>query len=485
MLKKIRTILAIAFFTLITLLFLDITGCLHTYLGWMAKIQLLPAILATNVIVVVLLVVLTLLFGRIYCSVICPMGVMQDVFSHIGGKFMKNRFHYTKPRTWLRWSIVAIFVALMVFGLNSIAILIAPYSAYGRIATQLFQPVYIWGNNILASIAEHYDSYAFYHVDTWAKGGAALIVALVTFLVIAGLSFRYGRSWCNNICPVGTVLGALSRFSLFCPQIDAEKCVKCHKCERNCKASCIDIDHGTIDHSRCVACMNCVKNCPKGGLTYSLRRRNKANEPIDSDRRKFLATSVAVGGAMAIQAQEVKMDGGLAVIEDKEAPKRATALKPAGSRCHENFSRHCTACQLCVSECPNHVLKPSTSLDTFMQPEMDFHDGYCRIECNRCSQVCPAGAIQKIDIADKTNISIGHAVWISGNCLLSEGNACGLCQRNCPTGAILMVDNLSTGHKGIAVNESKCIGCGKCENLCPARPLGAIYVEGHQNHIIS
>lgn len=485
MLRKIRIASAAVFFTLITLLFLDFTGILHTYLGWMAKVQLLPAVLALNFGVVALLFILTILFGRVYCSVICPMGVFQDIFSHIGGLAKKNRFHYVKNRPILRIAVLVVFILLMIFGLNSIAILIAPYSAYGRMASALFQPIYMWVNNLFAFFAERIDSYTFYHADVWLKSGITLIIAVATFVVIGLLSFLHGRSWCNNICPVGTVLGFISRFSIFCPQIDTDKCVKCHKCERNCKASCIDVDNGTIDHSRCVACMNCIQNCPKGGLTYSLRRRNDNTEStVDQSKRKFLATTATVGAAMAVKAQEVKMDGGLAIIEDRQMPNRHTAVKPAGSQCHKHMASHCTACQLCISECPNQVLRPSSKLETLMQPEMDFDRGYCRPGCTRCGEVCPAGAITKITPEEKTQIRIGHAVWLSQNCLMAQGKECGLCQRNCPAGAILLVDDPSTGHKVPSIVESRCIGCGKCEHLCPSRPIGAIYIEGHENHIV-
>lgn len=485
MLRKIRIALAAVFFSLITLVFLDFTGILHTYFGWIAKIQLLPAILASNFIVVAALLLFTFLFGRIYCSVICPMGVMQDIFSFFGGKVWKNRFRYSKNRPWLRISIMVVFAAMMILGLNTIAILIAPYSAYGRIATNILQPAYIGINNIFAFFAERANSYAFYHVDVWVKAGASLIVAAITFVGIGLLAFRYGRSWCNNICPVGTLLGFISKYSIFCTQIDTSKCVKCHKCERNCKASCINVENGTIDHSRCVACMDCLGNCKQGGITYALRKRNNSNEPVDSSKRKFIATSAAVGTAMAVKAQEVKMDGGLAVIEDRTAPNRQTPVKPAGSLCSTHLQKHCTACQLCISECPNKVLTPSTKLETLMQPEMDFDRGYCHPGCTRCSEVCPTGAINKISKEEKTQIHIGHAVWLAQNCLMAKGENCGLCQRGCPAGAILLVDDPSTGHKVPSVVESRCIGCGKCEHLCPSRPFGAIYVEGHTNHIIS
>ena len=152
------------------------------------------------------------------------------------------------------------------------------------------------------------------------------------------------------------------------------------------------------------------------------------------------------------------------------------------------MARHCTGCQLCVAVCPNGVLRPSSALATLMQPEMSYERGYCRPECTKCAEVCPAGAIHEITPADKSAIQIGHAIWIRENCVpLRDGVDCGNCARHCPTGAILMVPSdpeMSDSPKIPAVNEEKCIGCGACENLCPARPFSAIYVEGHRRHRI-
>ena len=151
-----------------------------------------------------------------------------------------------------------------------------------------------------------------------------------------------------------------------------------------------------------------------------------------------------------------------------------------------HFAQHCTACQLCVSECPNNVLRPSTNLETLMQPEMSYEDGYCRPECTRCSEVCPAGAIRPITVAEKSSTRIGHAVWIRKNCLpVADGVECGNCARHCPSGAILMVHmdaNDDESPKIPVIDTERCIGCGACENLCPARPFSAIYVEGHERH---
>lgn len=183
MLRTIRLTLAIVFFALVTFLFLDFTGTLHGWMGWMAKIQFLPALLALNAGVVLLLVALTLLFGRVYCSVICPLGVFQDVISRFAGKRKKNRFRYSPARKWLRYGMLAVFAVTLVAGVrfHAVASLLEPYSSYGRIASSLFAPVYQWGNNLLAYLAERADSYAFYETEVWMKSLPTFIIAALTF----------------------------------------------------------------------------------------------------------------------------------------------------------------------------------------------------------------------------------------------------------------------------------------------------------------
>lgn len=501
MLRKLRVVLAVIFFLSITALFLDISGCLHHYLGWMAKLQFLPAVMASSFILVALWIIVTLLFGRVYCSVVCPLGVMQDGFNFVARKVKKQRFSFVKENKWVRYPLFVLFVVFMLVGLNTLAILIAPYSAYGRIATNLLQPVYILINNILAGIAERADSYSFYSVDVWMKSTLSLVIAIATLVVVAFLALRRGRTWCNTVCPVGTLLGLVSRFALLRPVIDAYKCKNCRKCERNCKASCIDIDNHRIDASRCVACMDCLSECQFDALQIRNThfRINPSvmavadEKPVDTSLRSFLATSAMVGVAAAVHAQEKKVDGGLAVVEDKQIPHRDIPLKPAGSVSIDNFSKRCTGCQLCVSECPNHVLRPSDDLGTLMQPEMSFERGFCRPECTRCSEVCPAGAIRPITREEKTDIHIGIAVVVPDNCLpYSEGVACGNCARHCPADAILMVPKDKDANPDDpaavmipAVDTEKCLGCGACEYLCPVRPFSAIYVNGRTRHVNS
>ena len=485
MLRKIRTILAAVFFVLITLLFLDFTGTLHQWLSWMAKIQFLPAVMALNVVVVVALLLLTLVFGRIYCSIICPLGVLQDVLARFRRK--KNKYSYSKEVRWLRYPVLVVFIIALVAGVGSFFQLLAPYSAFGRIATMIFQPIWKFGNNILATMAERADSYAFYTVDTWMRSLPVFIIAAVTLVVLIVLAWRGGRTYCNTVCPVGTFLSFFARFSWLKINFDEEKCRNCSLCSKNCKAACIDFKSHTVDYSRCVVCGNCIDSCKFGALKYdNARIHAKADAPVDASKRSFLVASALVSTAALAQKKEKIMDGGLAEIEDKVAPERQTPLTPPGSLSFDHFAQHCTGCQLCVSDCPNQVLRPSSDLMHLMLPVMSYEHGYCRPECTRCSEVCPAGAIKLIDKDEKTSVQIGHAVFIKKNCVaITDKVECGNCARHCPSGAIEMVmldENDEESPMVPAINESACIGCGACEYVCPSRPFSAIYVEGHEVH---
>ena len=569
MLRKIRITLAAICFVAVTLLFLDFTGTLHLWFGWLAKIQFLPAVLALNFVVIAILLVLTLLFGRIYCSVICPLGIFQDCVSNLSSrrKGKKARFSYSKEIKLLRYGVLVLFVIALVAGLNALVALLAPYSAYGRMVQSLLAPVWQWGNNLLAWIAERQDSYAFVTKDVWLKSLPTLIVAAVTFVVVVVLAWRNGRTYCNTICPVGTTLSFFSRFAMFRPVIDKSKCKSCHACERKCKAACIDVDNHKIDYSRCVDCFDCIDSCRLGALKYrfawgrgvgsgstgaktpqnapvgskmtsdgSKNGQNRSSaaptpvaepvvrqgsptaevtdngkgvstidatspvaEPVeatDKGRRAFLVGGAAViGGSllssipMRAEDEEIKdkkRDGGFAEVLPKKAPNRKTPITPFGSESVEKFYKHCTACQLCVTVCPNNVLRPSSRLEHLMQPEMSFEKGYCRPECVKCSEVCPAGAILKITPEEKTEWKVGTAGVDYDLCVVNrDGVSCGNCAHHCPVGAIRMVRKNPDDEKSPripSVNEEKCIGCGACENLCPSRPISAITVNGYSVH---
>lgn len=477
MLRKLRIALATLMLAGITLLFMGIG---QNWWGWMADIQFLPSAMRAlasatllNVLAVAFILALTLLFGRIYCSVICPMGIFQDLVIAIRRLFGKPKVKFRKENAWLRYTVFCLFWICAAFHIQALVVLLAPYSAYGRMVRAL--------------------------ASTWMTGafggpaapvtGVLVLVAALTFAVIVLLSVLFGREWCNSVCPVGTLLGFVSRFSFLRPTIDKDTCISCGKCERQCRAACIDSRNKTIDYSRCVDCFDCIDSCPKSSLKYRSNWGVKAETSVasSSSRRNFLKTGAlvlgsAVAGEKALQAVDIKTDGGLAPVLPKQNPVRSERLVPPGAGSVRNFYDRCTACQLCVSACPNGVLRASADMEHLLQPQMGYEKGYCRPECNACSQVCPAGAILPIEKEEKSAVHIGRASVNLELCVSAQGVICGNCAHHCPSGAIIMV-RTEDGRSIPSVVESMCIGCGACEYLCPSRPISAITVNGLSSHI--
>jgi ferredoxin len=494
MLKKLRIIAALFCFIAITLLFLDFTGTVHTYLGWITKIQLVPALFAAHFAIALSIIILTLILGRIYCSVICPLGIFQDIVSRLAALKKKARFSYKKPHIALialRYAVFAVFALAIFVGIDNIVAVLEPYGAFGRMISQILAPVYKCGNNILAYFAERINSYAFYSVDIWLKSFGALILAILTFAIVGFFAYKSGRWYCNSICPVGALLGLLAKFSLIKPRIDLSKCKHCGVCAKNCKASCIDDSIGKVDYSRCIICFDCSAVCPSKAISYIPFSKAKPAQEMETlsdsgkSRRNILSGSaLAVLGFAADLHAHRQGDGGLAVLENKKIPNRTTPIVPPGAVSIWNFHKHCTACQLCVSVCPNQVL--SNKAFGFMKPNMSYERGYCRPECVKCSEVCPTGAIKPITKVEKSAIKIGCAVWKEDICIVNADKVvCDNCSRHCSTGAISMIPKSAddpASPKIPMIDTDRCIGCGTCEHLCPARPYSAIYVEGIETH---
>ncbi|MDO4948695.1 MAG: 4Fe-4S binding protein [Bacteroidales bacterium] len=458
--KIFRIIVATIVIVLLTALFVLPADMVSNLPDRLATLQLVPAILALNVVVLAFLLVLTLVCGRLYCSIICPLGIFQDLFIRLHSRFKRNRFRFAKPLKWVRYPVLVAFVALIVAGFTSLAALIEPYSVFGRMA------------HALSSLSLWY-------------------VAVPTFVVIVLFAWFGGRLYCNSVCPVGTFLGILSRFSLLRHHIDVSKCTGCQRCARNCKAMCIDPKAHRIDYSRCVTCFDCIDNCREGAIRYGVvPKHTNTNHATSNDksRRTFLSLAGLVAVSTIANAQEKRGDGGLANIIDKREPARKARITPPGSLGWRHLQQHCTACQLCVNACKNQVLRPSTDLTHWMTPYSSFEKGWCRPECTACGDVCPTDAIQPFTREEKTAIHTGHAVWAGRYCVANHEGTCDNCARHCPTGAITMMAKRPSDPKSFkipVVNRELCIGCGACEYVCPARPLSAIHVEGHEVHQVN
>lgn len=239
MLKKIRTAVAVMVIAFLTFGFIDFSGLIENPL--LQKIQFGPALLSLSIVTLVCLIAATLLLGRLYCSVICPLGIFQDFFNWLSKKSdKKKKYGFRQEKPWLRWGVLIGLVIAWLLGFTFLVGLVEPYSAYGRMADELFKPVYLFGNNILAWFSEKSGSYRFFKMAISMKSVTAFVVAVLTLLIIGHISYHHGRTWCNTVCPVGTLLGFLSRFSLLRIRIDTDKCNHCGACGKKCKAFCID-----------------------------------------------------------------------------------------------------------------------------------------------------------------------------------------------------------------------------------------------------
>lgn len=482
--KIIRRIVACLVLAAMTFLFFGETDFALRYGGWLPEWQVVPAMLSLNLLALITLVLVTLLFGRVYCSVICPLGIYQDVVSWTSGIFRKKkrRFSYKKERKLLRWTVLGLFVLTLGSGLYSWAMLIDPYSAYGRMAVSLFAP--------LARVFIIEDTSAMGQSISWVVLG----VAVGTFCAVTVCAWQGGRAYCNSVCPVGTVLGFFSRFALFRPMIDRSKCRHCGLCATQCKASCIDMKNGCVEMSRCVACMNCLSACRESALRlrpfwqdglFGERKNGKRISPKEPNlsRRHFLCSSVRALGLTAVIAPMSAHAYGKGSLD---SVKRHTAVVPAGARGVRDFFERCTGCQLCVANCPHGVLRPSDDWRTCLQPSLSYENGFCSPDCNICSQLCPTDAIRPVSVEEKPSIRIGYAVWEAERCLvLTEGRACGNCARHCPSGAIYMKSSDPKNPRSPRVptmDAALCIGCGMCEYYCPAVPMRAMHVEGRPRH---
>ncbi len=498
-LKHIRTIIAVMVLLLFTFIFTDFRGVTGQHLfGSILYLQFVPSLIkfiiagvaaATGFIVII---VLTLLTGRTYCSLLCPLGIFQDVISRVGGVIKRKfrRYGYKKPYTVVRYGILVLTAGIAATGGIFVLTVLDPYSIFGRMMSCFGQPVVLVLNNLFSSLLGNFDIYTLYRVDIKAFELAAYIVPASFLIFIVLLALPYGRLYCNTVCPVGTFLGLLSKVSLFRVRFDTGNCTRCGRCAMVCKSSCIDFLNGHVDLSRCVSCFNCIDVCKEDAMSYGPVRLHAAsggNGKSDPSRRNFITGVLVLAGGTShlLQGQ------GAAPTPESESTVREDRLypvSPPGSYSLASFTSRCTACSLCVTACPTKVLQPSVGeygIAGIMQPRMDYHSGFCNYDCTRCTDACPTGAIMPLAVEAKRLVQIGKAVFIRDNCIVhTEKTACGACSEHCPTKACQMVPY--EGRLMIPeVEDEICIGCGACEYACPTTPYKAIFVDGNPIHQIA
>ncbi|KAF0152463.1 MAG: ferredoxin-type protein [Ignavibacteria bacterium] len=499
LLRKIRIVVSIVFFIAATFLFIDIFHFVTpeisnkiVFLQFVPSLLKFAAVLSFTAFGFIIIIVLTILFGRVYCSSICPLGTFQDVINNIAGRIRKKkkrRAEYLKEYKVLRFFLLALPLVVFILGSALAVSFLDPYSIYGRFAGSFFRPVLAFVNNIAASILESANLYWVYPFDLKAFHLIPFAITFVFSALVVVMAWKKGRLYCNTICPVGTLLGYLSKISLFRVVIKEEDCLSCGACARECKSNCIDSNNKTIDVTRCVNCFNCLTSCPTEGISYSFSFKKKEGngEVTNKSKRDFLTkASLYLLSLSSIGAQVEKK---IKAKKPSTVPVfRKVALSPPGSENIARFNAKCTACHLCVSACPTQVLQPSFleyGFTGMLQPRLDAIASFCNFECKVCGDVCPTGAILPLELEKKKLVQIGKAIFVEDNCIVkTEKTDCGACSEHCPTKAVHMIPY--EGKLFIPeVRDKFCIGCGACEYACPVAPYKSIYIEGNSIHILA
>lgn len=400
-------------------------------LAAVAKANFGPALMAAAarcsvgaVATVAALLLLTALLGRAYCSVICPLGILQDV---LGALFFWRR-NRPQPRLFLlrKGLGVAVWATALLGGWTLALRFLDPYTLFGRIAA----------------------------------------LAWVPLLALALMTFWRRRLFCNSLCPVGALLSCGSAMAPFGFRF-TERCVKCGKCVQVCPVGCLDPKTGAFDNGRCIRCLACAAVCPTGAIAYG--RNPGFRVP---GRRAFLRVGALLtgGAALGVAARQGK------ALYSAYGPRVGVAkegIYPPGAGSRQRFLSKCTDCGLCVRHCVGKVLQPA---GTFGAVHLTFDDGMCEFYCKRCIEVCPTGALLPLDLKTKQRTRLGLAALDLNLCVAAtEGFECGACAEHCPTGALRMKEN-ADGIRIPVLDTRLCVGCGSCEHPCPVRPIKAVRV---------
>ena len=360
------------------------------------------------------LFLLTFLFGRFYCSTLCPLGILQEFLM-----FVFRRKNSLKKNLPYKYFIAALVLGFLIGGTAFLVRLIDPYTLFGS-----------------------------------AMSGA--LFGLVVLFLIAVLVWFKGRWFCSNLCPVGTLLGLISKFAVNKIYIDADKCVSCGACASKCPTGSIDYKQKTVDNETCVKCLKCLGKCSKSAISFGMHK-NK-NVPFSQSRRKFLIGGAAVG-VLLLAAK------GSVLLAKSAVEKFKKVIIPAGAKNLDDFANRCLNCNLCVQNCPMKIIKKADG--DYPVVHIDYTDGFCDYDCHRCSEVCPSGAIERISLAEKRKTQIGVALVDESKCI-----KCSLCVMKCPRQIIKREDG---GYPQISADE--CIGCGACQNACPVDAIAVVPVE--------
>jgi len=446
----------------------------------------------------------TMLLGRFFCGWICPLGSLHHFFSSLKserkrGKQLLESNRYKRWQTTKYYLLIGCLVAAL-FGTGIVGWL-DPFSFMVRSLGISVLPATNYGLRAFLGVLEH-SRYA--PVQLFGSAAHFLLGLLLLsfkqpyfrtgiglgliFIFLVALNFRITRFWCRAVCPLGALLGLVSRWAILGLVKNPEHCNDCNRCLLRCQGG-DDPVGGVLWHqSECHLCLNCLDECPEHGLHFAFFPREKVAD-ANLQRRKVI-TSLAAGAALVPLARATP---GFAAEHNERL------LRPPGALDEQYFLSRCIHCGECMKVCPNNALHPAfheAGLEGLWTPVLVPRLGYCETSCVLCSQVCPTGAIWEITAKDKGwSVDVGHtekpirlgtAFYDRGRCLpWAMATECIVCEEWCPTSPkaiylrpteVIDAAGNSKEVKQPYLDASRCVGCGACEYACPLQDRPAVYV---------
>lgn len=446
-------------------------------------------VLATKTFVALLLpslfiIALTIIFGRVFCGWLCPMGTLLDGV----GKLIQTSPRQGRSLRSVKYILLAVILTSSLFGLQLVGFF-DPFSLLVRgltlgldplfnlLVSGFFDPIYRYAPQWLSNLSEPIYTVLQNSVLPHKQSFFLLSTLSTTILIaVVALEKLAKRFWCRNLCPLGALLAILSRFSLF-RRFPGLSCKDCQHCAPSCRMDAFDPKSRQVRHEECNLCLDCVDNCVKQASRFHFALPDNRLQ-IDMSRRTFIGAGLA--GITLPLLSQVNAGGRL---------PRPTLLRPPGAAPEAEFFSKCVRCGECMKVCIQNALQPcflESGYEGMFTPRLIPRIGYCEFNCTLCGQVCPTGAIHKLSQPAKQTFVIGMAVFDKERCLpFAAHSPCIVCEEHCPTHdkAIKFKEVTVINHKGEAIDLRQpylipelCIGCGICENKCPLPGHSAIRV---------
>jgi polyferredoxin/Pyruvate/2-oxoacid:ferredoxin oxidoreductase delta subunit len=440
--------------------------------------------LPATLFLALLFVPVTLLFGRAFCGWVCPLGTLHHSVSFYDRKYSEERGKKTRGSRW-KVATLLFFTGTALFGiqasglLDPISLLIRSLSLSVMPGINYVLRLFLdWGYRLpWRPVSDLFDgSYTFLrnHFLSFfpARYEQALFFFALFFLILALNRYRT-RFFCRFVCPLGGLLGILSRAGLLRLTMN-HKCNHCMQCRDVCAGGANPHTKENWSPSECVTCFNCSAECPEGALEWKFTLARETRDRLDVGRRAALSALFA-GSAAAW------------VMKTSPAQARPDPLlvRPPGARTESDFLSRCIRCGECMKVCITGGLQPTllaAGIEGIWTPKLVSRIGYCEYNCTLCGQVCPTSAIEKLEVQKKQKVVIGLAFVDPSRCIpFAQGTPCIVCEEHCPTPrkAIVFEERPGKGGKPVKVPVvvvDLCIGCGICEYKCPVVDLAGIRV---------